>query len=122
MPVTSSEIAGSLQTAPSLVRRIMIKLKKAGLLNAVQGAAQPTLVKSADQINLRDIYSAISTDRHLLNVDSNISKHCPIGSNMPIVLGRYYDEIQSTAEARMAKISLQDVIDDIKMQQQQHQA
>ncbi|AZZ60260.1 Rrf2 family transcriptional regulator [Oenococcus sp. UCMA 16435] len=117
--VKSSEIAISLQTAPSLVRRIMSKLKKAHLLNAVQGSPQPVLAKTAQQITLQEIYLAISSERHLLNVDRNTALSCPIGTAIPKVLTHYYKEIQDVAETKMAEITLQDIIDEIKLKEEQ---
>ncbi|AVI93881.1 Rrf2 family transcriptional regulator [Oenococcus oeni] len=117
--VKSSEIAVSLQTAPSLVRRIMSKLKKAHLLNAVQGSPQPVLAKAAEQITLQEIYLAVSQKRNLLNVDQNTDMLCPIGTAIPKVLDHYYREIQTAAEMKMAEITLQDIINDTKAREKQ---
>lgn len=119
--IKSSSIAESINTSPSLIRRMMSKLKQAGLLNATKGAARPSLTKDPDKISLLDIYLAISPDNKLLNVDEKTNATCPVGSVIPDVLDHYYQEVQSTAEARMAKINLQELLDDVQVIQKKSQ-
>ncbi len=116
--IPSADIAESVQTSPSLVRRLMSKLKQANLLHAVQGAAHPTLARPADQISLLDIYLAVLPEHQLLNVDQHTDQACPVGANIPDVLTHYYDEIQTAAEAQMSRITLQNVIDGVSVAQQ----
>ena len=119
--IKSSTIAESINTSPSLIRRMMSKLKRAGLLNAVKGAARPSLAKVPKEISLLDIYLAISPDNKLLNVDEKTNASCPVGSVIPDVLDHYYQEVQNTAEARMAKINLQELLDDVQVSQKKRQ-
>lgn len=114
----SDRIASSLNTDATLVRRIMGKLKKHGLLVSTRGVARPTIAHDVRQITLKDIYLAVTTKRNLLNVDTNTSDTCSVGTVIPKVMDHYYQEIQSSAEARMDKISLQDIIDDVQMYQE----
>jgi len=114
----SDRIAASLNTDPTMVRRLMSKLRKAGLLESTRGIARPTLACDPATINLKMIYLAVSTRRELLSVDRDTSKKCPVGSVVPKVMAGYYREIQSSAEGRMARITLQDVMNDIENYQQ----
>lgn len=43
IPLTSNNIASSIETSPVVVRRLMSALNKAGLINTVHGAADPAL-------------------------------------------------------------------------------
>ena len=45
IPLTSNNIASSIETSPVVVRRLMSALNKAGLINTVHGAADPALAK-----------------------------------------------------------------------------
>lgn len=110
----SERIASSLNTDPTMVRRLMSKLRKAGLLLSTKGVARPTLACAPEDINLRQIYLAVSTRPELLSVDHDTSQNCPVGSVVPKVMASYYREIQSSAEGRMARITLQDVMNDIE--------
>ena len=59
IPLTSNNIASSIETSPVVVRRLMSALNKAGLINTVHGAADPALAKSPENIPLYDIFLAI---------------------------------------------------------------
>lgn len=115
----SEHIASSLNTDPTMVRRMMSKLRKSGLLTSVRGVARPTLACSPNDITLKDIYVAVVAKRNFLNVDHNTSETCPVGSVIPRVMEKYYCDIQNSAEARMSRVTLQDIIDDISAVQQQ---
>lgn len=114
----SDRIASSLKTDPTTVRRLMGKLRQAGLLQSTRGIARPQLACKPMDISLRDIFLAVSTRRALLTVDRDTSTACPVGSVMPKVMANYYREIQSSAEGRMARITLQDVMNDVITEQQ----
>lgn len=115
--MTSQEIASSLETSPSLIRKIMANLKHHGLLAPTHGPTQLALARDQATITLRDIYATLPNQAPLLNVDSHTSKNCPVGKTVPPVLTHYYQEIQAAAEAKMAKISLQDVLNDVTLMQ-----
>ena len=59
IPLTSNNIASSIETSPVVVRRLMSALNKAGLINTVHGAADPALAKSPENISLYDVFLAI---------------------------------------------------------------
>lgn len=114
--ITSQEMASSLATSPSLVRKIMANLKQHHLLVATHGTTNLTLARRPAEISLRDIYRTLPDEPPLLKVDEHTSDQCPVGVAVPQTLNHYYQEIQAAAEARMARISLQDVLDDVHLQ------
>lgn len=62
VPLTSNNIASSIGTSPVVVRRLMSQLRKAGLLNTVHGAAEPSLAKDPTAISLYDVFLAVEDD------------------------------------------------------------
>ncbi len=69
---TSSDIAEHASTNPVVVRRVLGKLRKAGLMHSEKGHGGGwTLAKDATQITLADIYIAL--DEKLIATDQNIS-------------------------------------------------
>ncbi|KRM89905.1 Rrf2 family transcriptional regulator [Liquorilactobacillus cacaonum] len=119
--LTSELIASSLNTNPSLTRRMMGQLKRAGLLETTQGTACPRLTRSPKEITISDVYMATCPDSPLLKVDKNTSKECQVGQVIPTILNKYYLEIQSTTESKMRKITIADIIDDVQMDIEHHQ-
>lgn len=109
--LSSTAIAASIQTNPGFVRQIMMKLRKAGLMDSVTGHAKPSLSKSASEISLLDIYKAVEGDKPLLHLDTHTNPDCGVGVNIQLALQNYYREIQQTAENKMEAISLQDIVD-----------
>lgn len=114
--ITSQEMASSLETSPSLVRKIMANLKRHGLLVQTHETTTLSLARAPQDITLRDVYRTLPGQPTLLNVDHHTSEHCPVGLAMPQTLTHYYQEIQAAAEAQMARISLQDILNDVHRQ------
>src|SRR6187402_820140 len=58
----SVELAGSVNTSPSFVRRVLAKLSKAGLVRTTLGPTGACrLARSADRISMLDIFRAVGT-------------------------------------------------------------
>lgn len=110
--LTSTQLAGSVNTNPVVIRRLIGDLKKAGLVNTTQGKAKIDLVKSPETTTLLEIYEAVDNSQ-LLNVDVNTNLNCRIGGNIQSVLENFYDEIAEQAKKQMAEKTLASIIDEI---------
>ncbi|AVK61696.1 transcriptional regulator [Lactobacillus sp. CBA3605] len=115
--LTSDLIASSIETSPVVVRRLMSKLRRAGLITTTPGTAQPALAKPLSDISLLTIFYAIEGDKALFAVDPKTNPECIVGGNIQNVLQQYYQDAQTAAEARLAKVSMQDVVDSILVDQ-----
>ena len=118
-PLTSDNIASSIETSPVVIRRLMGQLKKAGLLTTVHGVADPQLAKPATDISLYDIFLASEGNRHLFTIDERTNPDCIVGGNIQSTLSAYYQQAEVAAAAKLAATSLQDVIDTILVKQAQ---
>ncbi|APP10474.1 transcriptional regulator [Lactobacillus delbrueckii subsp. delbrueckii DSM 20074 = JCM 1012] len=112
--LSSRAIARSILTNPSMVRSLMMDLRKAGLLNTKQGSAEPELAKKPEEISLYDIFAAVGMDHHLLHVDEDTEQKCPVGGNIQGPLAKAYAEVEEAAFAKMREISLREIVDQIK--------
>lgn len=110
--LSSKKIAASIEANPSVVRRLMVLLVKGGLLTSHPGTVQPALARPAAEISLLDIYRVVDGPA-LLHVDEKTNPQCPIGGNIQDTLNEVYNGIQQAAEASMAAVSLQQIIDGI---------
>lgn len=113
--LSSNGIAGSINSNPSLVRRLMSALVKAGLLVSRPGIAAPSLARPTSEISLLDVYNAVEDDHNLLHVDENTNVDCPVGANIQGALTDAYDKVQAQAERSMAAITLDQIVDDIQL-------
>ena len=93
--LSSTKIAESIKTNPAYVRQLMATLKNAGIVVNTQGHANAALAKSADKINMYDIYRAVEGDKPLLHLDTDTNPDCGIGINIQFAIGDFYHEIQN---------------------------
>lgn len=112
--LSSRAIARSIVTNPSMVRSLMMDLRKAGLLKTKQGSAEPELAKKPDEISLYDIFAAVGMEHHLLHVDEDTEQKCPVGGNIQGPLAKAYAEVEEAAFVKMREISLREIVDQIK--------
>lgn len=108
--LSSQAIAGSIESNPSLVRRLMSLLAKSGLLMTKQGTIAPKLAKPANEITILDVFQALDTQQRLLHVDEKTNPQCIIGGNIQSTLNEAYEKVQKAAEAEMATITLDTII------------
>ena len=81
--MTSEYIAGSVNTNPVVVRRVLGLLAKAGLVATQEGAGGGVrLARSADKINLRAVYAAVETHPLFALHPSDPNPQCPVGSTI----------------------------------------
>ncbi|KRN25540.1 Rrf2 family transcriptional regulator [Lacticaseibacillus camelliae] len=115
--LSSAAIAASVEANQSMVRQMMSKLVKAGLLNSQPGKVAVTLAKSPENITLLDVYLAVEDNHNLLHIDDKTNPLCIVGGNIQDTLNDVYAAIQRDTEASMAKHTLAEIIADILVRQ-----
>lgn len=120
--LSSATIAKSVESNPSLIRRLMSLLSQAGLLETQPGKVAPKLGRPASEISLLDVYHALDEDQRLLHVDEKTNMQCPVGGNIQATLDATYQKVQDAAEREMQQITLQSLIDDLRVREAQRQA
>ena len=117
---TSDYIAGSVNTNPVVIRRLIGKLKAAGIVNVHSGAGGAYLQKELSNITLLDIYQAVETVEagELFRFHETPNLDCPIGANIQLVLEAVLLQAQSAMEGILAGVTMADLttklIDKIK--------
>ena len=111
--VTSDFLAGSIQTNPVVVRRILGQLKKAGLIESSQGVAGITIPKPLEEISFYDVYAAIEPveEGDLFRFHDSPNPDCPVGRNIHTLLDGKLREIQDAMEEKMRQYTLADLHD-----------
>lgn len=107
---TSSDIAEHAGTNPVVVRRVLGKLREAGLLTSEKGHAGGwQLAKPASSITLADIYLAL--DERLVSGGSQDAElsHCNVETGLQARVGEVLDEIETSLVARLAETTIADV-------------
>ena len=113
--VHSASIAGSVNTGSSFVRRTLAKLSKAGLVETATGKGGACwLARPARDISLVEIYRAVDAPKVFAIHQYPVEKRCPVSCNIKSALNRVLDETQKALEQRLSRISLAQVISDLR--------
>lgn len=119
IPLSSETIAGSIETSPVMVRKLMGELRRAGLIETTHGTPDPKLAKTPNQISLLDVYLAVEKDKPLFQIDHKTNPECIVGDNIQETLKEYYEQAEVAAKAKLNNIKLADVIDTILVKQKE---
>jgi len=112
---TSEYIAGSVNTNPVVIRRIMGMLSKAGLVEVRTGVAGAKLSRQLDQITLLDVYRAVHVveEDGLFAVHDQTNPDCLVGKNIQAAIEPIFSKAQKAMENTLAAVTLQDVVNEI---------
>lgn len=105
---TGDYIAGSVNTNPVIIRKIMGNLKKAGLVDVRPGVGGASLLKAPEEITLLDVYRAVDVveEGQLFHVHDRPSPDCPVGRSIEAALRAEFAEAQAVMEGRLEKTTL----------------
>src|SRR4029079_17074697 len=79
--VTSSLLAHSVNTNPVIIRRLLLALQRAKLVETSKGAGSGSrLTRSPARINLADIYCAVERPDPFARPSRKPNAECPVGS------------------------------------------
>jgi Rrf2 family protein len=116
--ITSANLALSVNTSPSFVRRVLAKLSKAGLVKTATGKAGACwLAKEAKDISLLDIYEAVDAPMAFSIHGYTEQRVCPVSCHIKATLEKALAKTQKAMEASLAETSLARIISDIKCNQ-----
>ena len=108
----SEYLACSVNTNAVVIRRLLSQLGHAKLVISQTGAAGGSrLARCPDEINLSEVYRAISCgDVFALHAKSP-SQDCPVGKNIEAVLCHLQKEIDRTVGEKLSQYTLADVLE-----------
>lgn len=113
--VTSACLAGSINTNPVIVRRLLLSLQKARLVETCKGAgAGSRLSRSPKRINLAEVYRAVEDSESFAKPSRKPNAACPVGHCILETLAELFASAQDAMEKDLAKTTLADVIDTVR--------
>ena len=113
--LTSDFIAGSVNTNPVVVRRMIGVLKKAGLLSSQSGMAGYELLVEPKDLTLLAIYQAIDGPKQLFAIHDEPNPACAVGRKIQHTLERVYTSVWQAMEEQLQAQTLQDVLDQLRI-------
>lgn len=109
--VTSDFLAGSINTNPVIIRKILTQLKNAGLIEVARGTGGITITKPLKEITFYDVYEAIEPleNGDLFRFHENPNPECPVGRNIHRLLDQKLQAIQGAMEDEMKRYTVEDL-------------
>ncbi len=109
-PLTSTYIAGSVNTNPGFIRRLLSQLARAGLVASRLGAGGGTqLARPAARIPLLEIYKAVEGQDLFALHHSPPNAECPVGCNIQATLSGVLGRAETALERELAGVTIADV-------------
>ena len=109
--VTSDFLAGSINTNPVIIRKILAQLKNAGLITVARGTGGITVNRPLEEITFYDVYQAIEPVENgdLFHFHEAPNPECPVGRNIHTLLDGKLKAIQNSMDDEMRKYTLADL-------------
>ena len=116
--LTSELIAGSVNTNPVVIRRVLGELRVAQLVTSQGGNGGGwRLVRAPETITLRDVYCAVE-DEPLFGLHHRApNPDCTVGRHIQQALNRHFDEARRALEQHLERTSIADVLREVLVQQ-----
>ncbi|MCG7339245.1 Rrf2 family transcriptional regulator [Staphylococcus sp. ACRSN] len=112
--INSEDIANSVKTNSSYIRKIVALLKKANIIKTYQGKSGIILNIPKNELTLLDIYIAVQPEnKKLLDVHKEANQNCPVGKHIENVLIPAFDNIEEQFYKYLKNKTLEDIINEI---------
>jgi len=113
--VTSTLLAGSINTNPVIVRRLLLALQRATLVETGKGAGSGSrLSRSPGRINMAEIYRAVEAAEPFASPSRKPNAACPVGHCIRETLDRVFASAEAALERDLEKTTLAGVINAVK--------
>ena len=113
--VTSTILAASVNTNPVIIRRLLLSLKRAKLVDTCKGVgAGSRLNRSPRRINLAEVYRAVELAEPFATPVRKPSAACPVGKCIQAALGHIFASAQMALERDLAKTTLAGLMDTVR--------
>jgi len=113
--VTSSFLAGSVNTNPVIIRRLLLALQSARLVETSKGAGSGSrLSRAPGRINLAEIYRAVEDCEPFATPTKKPNTDCPVGYCMREALERIFVSAHAALERDLERTTLAGLIETVK--------
>ena len=115
--ISSTLLASSVNTNPVIIRRLLLALQAARLVETRKGAGFGSrLSRPAARINLAEVFRAVETNEPFIFPHRRANGACPVGHGMHAALGRVFCSARDALEQDLARTTLAAVLSAAKSQ------
>jgi Rrf2 family protein len=112
-PLTSKQIAKSVNTNPVVIRRVMGQLRKQGLVESRPGVSGGwKLSRAAGEIRLCSVYDATNRDS-LLGMHPHPNTDCPIGAHIQPALEKVFGQAEKAMRDSLSEFTVAAVLSEV---------
>ncbi len=112
--LSSAQLAEGMAANPSLVRKLLVSLVRAGLVTSFLGKhGGVQLGRDAATITLRDIYAAALNDKRIFSARLDVPHRCLVSSNIERVFAEISTDIEDAVQNRLATRTLAKLLDEL---------
>jgi len=109
--ITSSLLASSVNTNPVIIRRLLLALQRAKLIETRKGAGSGSrLSRSPGRINLAEVYRAVEGNEPFTAPRNKPNSACPVGYCIRRALDEVFASAETALEQDLAKTTLASVL------------
>ena len=113
--LTSDYIAGSVNTNPVVIRRLLRLLAQAGLVTSIPGSAGGSrLARDARKITLLDVFAAVEKEALVGGHAQQPNPHCPVGRQISDLLAPRFDDAAAAFTQSLKKTTVADLLKEVK--------
>jgi len=115
--LTSEYIAGSVNTNPVVVRRLLAVFRRQGIVSSQPGNGGGWLL-AADpgKLTLRDVRKAVNEGSPFSMHSHTPNPKCPVGKNIQRALQPVYDQAERAMEEQLARTTIQSLLHSVERQ------
>ena len=115
-PMSSEQIAVSVGTNASYIRKLAGLLKNAGIIDSRQGKSGFVLTVAPEELSLWRVYCAVEETEqiHLFDLHRNPNDECIVGRHIRPTLAAMFGDIEATAQREMKEKTLRDCMNDMQ--------
>ena len=108
--LNSEQIAESVGTNASYIRKVLSLLKKSGMIDSHRGISGYVLTTTPDRITLLEIYQAVMEEHqiHLLDIHQNPNDQCVVGRHIRPMLTGMFEGIEEAFARELSQKTLAD--------------
>ena len=100
---------------PVVIRRTLLSLKGAGMIEVKAGSGGADIVKDLKEITLYDVYRAVEcVDGDLFHFHENPNPSCPVGRSIHSVLDVHLADAQAALENSLRGVTLAQIVQEFE--------
>ena len=112
--VTSALLASSVNTNPVVIRRLLLTLQRAHLIETRKGIGLGSrLSRSPSRITLAEVFRAVEEEDPFVMPRNKPNRECPVGNCIQTAISHVFVSARKALEQDFGKTTLSDILDTV---------